>query len=248
MKTSRTRERWWLFERPRDELYAAIGEAEQVLVCSEVTKYLAFCYVPTSSIFAANLDIFPYAGYDTFAVVQSSLHDAWARFYSAHLETRLKYSPGNAYETFAFPILAPPLGNLGSLYHECRREIMLTRQQGLTKTYNRFHAAGEKSEDIARLRALHVEMDEAVAAAYAWNDLDLGHGFHDTKQGVRFTINESARRTVLDRLLALNHQRYEEEVRAGLHEKNAKGKGIDQRGRKKAVEKDARDTQSGLFQ
>ena len=33
----------------------------------------------------------------------------------------------------------------------------------------------------------------------------LGHGFHDTKQGVRFTISEPARREVLQRLLKLNH-------------------------------------------
>ena len=102
---------------------------------------------------------------------------------------------------------------------------MLSRQEGLTKTYNRFHNPGEPSEDIARLRALHVEMDQAVAAAYGWSDLagssgsPLGHGFHETKQGVRYTITESARRTVLDKLLTLNHERYAAEVKAGLHDK-----------------------------
>ncbi len=29
----------------------------------------------------------------------------------------------------------------------------------------------------------HVELDQAVAAAYGWSDLHLGHGFHVTKQG-----------------------------------------------------------------
>lgn len=101
---------------------------------------------------------------------------------------------------------------------------MAERDEGLTTTYNRFHNRGEQSADIARLRALHVEMDQAVAAAYGWSDLDLGHGFHATKQGVRYTLSEPARRTVLDRLLQLNHQRYEEEVKAGLHDKKAKGK------------------------
>ena len=49
---------------------------------------------------------------------------------------------------------------------------------------------------------------------------------NSTKQGERFTLSEPARREVLDRLLALNHQRYAEEVKAGLHEKGAKkGKG-----------------------
>jgi len=73
--------------------------------------------------------------------------------------------------------------------------------------------------DIATLRRLHTEMDAAVAAAYGWHDLDLGHGFHATKQGTRYTISEAARREVLDRLLALNHERYAEEVAAGLHDK-----------------------------
>jgi len=50
-------------------------------------------------------------------------------------------------------------------------------------------------------------------------DIALGHGFHETKQGVRYTISESARRDVLARLLKLNHERYAEEVKQGLHEK-----------------------------
>jgi len=60
---------------------------------------------------------------------------------------------------------------------------MLKHQEGLTATYNRFHNPKEKSTDIARLRELHVEMDNAVAATYGWSDLDLGHGFHETSQG-----------------------------------------------------------------
>jgi hypothetical protein len=62
-------------------------------------------------------------------------------------------------------------------------------------------------------------MDRAVAAAYGWTDLDLGHGFHETEQGTRFTIRESARREVLSRLLKLNYERHAEEVKQGLHQK-----------------------------
>jgi len=66
------------------------------------------------------------------------------------------------------------------------------------------------------------QIDHAVAAAYGWSDLDLGHGFHDTAQGLRYTISDPARREVLALLLALNHERYAEEVKAGLHEKKGK--------------------------
>ena len=125
--------------------------------------------------------------------------------------------------------------SVGERCHELRRQIMLARQEGLTKTYNRFHDRGEQSADIARLRALHAEMDQAVAAAYGWSDLDLGHGFHATKQGERYTLSEPARRTVLDRLLALNHQRYAEEVKAGLHDKGAKKTTGAKRGRRSTL-------------
>jgi len=110
---------------------------------------------------------------------------------------------------------------------------MLSQQEGMTQTYNRFHDPGESAPDIQKLRDLHIEMDNAVAAAHGWDDLDLGHGFHGTKQGFRFTISESARREVLARLLKLNHERYAEEVKQGLHDKKGKGKaGSSGRGRK----------------
>ena len=40
---------------------------------------------------------------------------------------------------------------------------------------------------------------------------------------MRFTISPQARVDVLDKLLALNHYRYEQEVRQGLH--SGKGRG-----------------------
>jgi hypothetical protein len=102
---------------------------------------------------------------------------------------------------------------------------MSERQEGLTDTYNRFHDQEEESADIQKLRQLHVAMDKAVAAAYGWTDLDLGHGFHQTKQGLRYTISEPARGEILARLLKLNHQRYAEEVAKGLHQKKTKKTG-----------------------
>lgn len=112
--------------------------------------------------------------------------------------------------------------------------MLLSRNEGLTSIYNRFHDPNDFSKDIAELRELHAQMDRAVAAAYGWTDLDLAHGFHKAPQGVRFTISEAARREVLARLLRLNHERYEEEVKAGLHEKKGGAKGRKGAGGKKS--------------
>jgi hypothetical protein len=84
---------------------------------------------------------------------------------------------------------------------------MRARQIGLTKLYNLFHDPTCDASDIQNLRKLHVEMDNAVVAAYGWK-LDLDHDLYETKQGLRFTISPQARATILDLLLALNHERY----------------------------------------
>ena len=88
---------------------------------------------------------------------------------------------------------------------------MREHQGGLTTIYNKFNNPSETASGIVKLRSIHVEIDNSVAVAYGWQDLDFGHGFQETKQGIRYTISETARREVLDRLLALNHQRHAEE-------------------------------------
>ncbi len=221
-KTKQLREMWWIFKRPTPELYGDCLGKKRVIVKTQVSSTYAFVFVPASFVFDQRLIVFPDERASVFSVLQSSFHEMWALRYAATLKEDMSYTPSDCFETFAFPPLPASLQDAGDEYHEFRRQIMRTRQEGLTKTYNRFHDRGEKAEDIAQLRTLHVEMDQTVAAAYGWSDLDLGHGFHETKQGVRYTISDFARRTVLDRLLALNHQRYEEEVRAGLHKKGAK--------------------------
>jgi hypothetical protein len=84
---------------------------------------------------------------------------------------------------------------------------------------------------IHELRRLHVEMDQAVLAAYGWDKdgpdgpaIDFRHDFYEVdylpeNDRIRFTIHPDARREVLKRLLLLNHRIHEEEVRAGLWKK-----------------------------
>lgn len=221
---------WWQFWRPRIELYRKVASLNRVLVTALTSKYLLFTFVDANWIYAHACGVVASEQASIFTILQSNFHDAWARKYGSTLETRLRYTPADVFETYPFPeqktILITKLEAIGETYSEHRRQIMLVRREGLTKAYNRFHNPDERSADIAHLRELHVQMDQAVATAYGWDDLDLGHGFHETPQGMRYTLSEPARREVLSRLLQLNHERYEEEVQAGLHEKKGgKNKG-----------------------
>lgn len=224
---------WWLYGSDAKSLYATIAGMERVLLVAQTSRTLAFAFAPTGQVFAMMTIVFPFDENWALALMQSSIHETWARNYSSSLKSDMQYTPSDCFQNFPFPSESSSLEAIGEEYHEHRWQVMQARGEGLTKTYNRFHNAEEKGEDIARLRRLHVEMDEGVAAAYGWEDVDLGHGFHETKEGMRYTIRETARRELLDRLLALNHERYAEEVAAGLHEKK-KGPGKAKKGRRKS--------------
>jgi hypothetical protein len=217
-------QKWWIYADKRPALYATIAGLERVVVCPLVTKYLSFIFAASNIVYMHKLCVFAFDDATILALLSSNFHESWARKYSSTLETRLNYSPTDCFETFPFPHNATLLRIIGEKFTEHRCQTMLVRQEGLTRTYNRFHNPSETTDDIQKLRDLHVEIDKAVAAAYGWTDLDLGHGFHETKQGTRFTISESARREVLSGLLKLNHERYEEEVRQGLHDTKSKTK------------------------
>jgi len=232
-KDDMLRQHWWLFRRATMPLYRAAWSNSYVFVVPFTGKYPSFSQVPSNQVFANALNVFVGLSWSGFAVLQSSIHEAWIFRYCSRMKTDLRYAPSDLFETFPFPSgILPPLSEdlrlaqMGTEYHEYRKEVMKNRGEGLTKTYNRFHDPDESSADIQKLRDLHIEMDKAVAAAYGWTDLDLdlGHGFHKTKQGVRFTISEAARREVLQRLLKLNHERYAEEEKQGLHGKKGAAK------------------------
>ena len=228
---TRRGQRWWIYGQVAKSLYKRIDKEKitQVLVRARISNIHSISWVSTNLVFSDKTIVFIGC---PFVVMQSTIHEAWAREFSSTLRNDMQYTPSACFETFPFPTpdpsdlstQFPTLNTIGETYYTHRQAIMRERQEGLTKTYNRFHDANETASDIQKLRSLHIEMDQAVAAAYGWQNLDLGHGFHQTKQGIRFTISETARREVLDRLLELNHQRYAEEVAQGLHDKKGKGK------------------------
>ena len=218
------RDRWWQFGETRPALRRALSELDRCIAITRVSKAAQVMFVPTNIVISERLAVFAFADTANFGLLSSNVHYSWAGVRTSTLETRLNYSATDVFETFAKPLSIENLSDPGRQLDTHRSALMLGRQEGLTKTYNRVHDPEEFSDDIVRLREIHVELDYAVRDAYGWSDLELGHGFHDTKFGTRYTFAPVPRQEVLDRLLELNHERYAEEVRQGLHAK-AKPKG-----------------------
>jgi Eco57I restriction-modification methylase/restriction-modification enzyme MmeI-like protein len=215
--------RWWRFWRSRAELYRAVASLDRCIAITLVSKVVQPMFVPTGIVYAHKLGLFAYDDDAHFGLLSSGVHWWWAVAKSSTLGAAPNYSPSDCFETFVQPDLSPSIAELGAYLNVHRSAMMLDRREGLTKTYNRVHDPEEHADDVARLRELHVALDYAVRDAYGWSSLDLGHDFHDTKSGTRFTFAPVPRQEVLDRLLELNHERYAEEVRQGLHGK-PKGK------------------------
>ena len=140
----------------------------------------------------------------------------------------LLYTPSDCFETFPFPDgweTESGLEGVGNEYYEFRASLMVRNDEGLTKTYNRFHDPYENDPEIATLRELHAAMDRAVLDAYGWTDIPTDCEFlldyeideeewGTRKKPYRYRWPDAVRDEVLARLLELNAQRSSEEVRA----------------------------------
>ncbi|MGB6227569.1 MAG: DNA methyltransferase [Pseudonocardiaceae bacterium] len=219
------RERWWRFAERQPALRRAKSDLDRVLVIALVSKTGLPVWVSARQVQSHALGVFVLDRDAYLTLLSSNLHFAWwTTKGESTLETRLRYTPSDGFETFPLPELTARMDRVGEELHSVRRSVMLGRSLGLTKLYNLVHDPAVTDEEIRRLREIHTEIDYATAQAYGWDDLDLGHGFHDTRQGRRFTIAPDVQVEVLDRLLELNHARYADEVGQGRHAKKPRAK------------------------
>lgn len=224
-KYSKTaRERWWLYERARPELYEAVSGLDRVIVMAQVSKTVMPALVSTDQVFDQKLVVFATDDQAMLALLSSGSHYWWTIRRSATMKTDTSYSPTDVFETFPLPELTDDLRQLGARLDTFRREVMLSRQSGLTKTYNLVCDPTRTDSDIEELRRFHRAIDDATIRAYGWEDRietvgGLDHGFHKVGRETRYTIGPAAQREVLDSLLELNHERYAEEVAQSLHDK-----------------------------
>jgi hypothetical protein len=274
---------WWKFWNARPALDAAIAGCERVLAVARIANALAFTYLLTPMVFNEKTIVFSETRTSFLMLLQSRIHEQFTRFLSSSLKDDLQYTPSACFETFPLPTALldsaandlaldnalaaqrQALEAIGERYHQFRSELMVSNNEGLTSTFNRFHDPAEISDDFLELRRLHEEMDQAVLAAYGWSDVPTACGFGldylDTEDDAqlpdalqdridsgelffwdandaldfqghlqvygaisgrrklpwRYRWPDVVRDDVLARLLALNAERYEEELNLGLH-------------------------------
>lgn len=201
---------WWRFWNRRPALRKAIRNRNDVLAIARVSKTVMPLRVPTKQVFSDALVVFSSASFADQAQISSAFHQAWAIRFGSGMRSDPRYTPSDVFETFPRCEPTEAMHAIGRTLDEERRAIMLRRDLGLTSLYNLVNDPDiheEDDPDIARMRQIHVDLDQTVMAAYGWDDVDLDHGFHTYRQMQRWTVCPEARVEILDRLLEENHRR-----------------------------------------
>ena len=228
---------WWQLYHQAHDLHRTITGLERVLANSRVSQRLQFAFLPSGMVYSDSLNVYPLDTFAAFANLQARPHGIWARFFGSSLEDRLRYTPSACFETFPFPedwTIRSDLQAVGKTYYEYRAELMLDNDEGLTKTYNRFHDPYEDNAEIVVLRKLHAAMDRGVLDAYGWADIPSDCEFlldyeidEETwgrkKKPYRYRWPDDVRDEVLARLLELNADRAADESRLNLGESDRSG-------------------------
>jgi hypothetical protein len=157
------RDRWWQYAERAPGLYSGVRGRTKCFAAARTTKHLNFSLCSTDLVFSDALYVFTTDRWDHYSVVQSALHEAWARKYSGALKQDLRYSPSKCFDTFPFPdgLWQTPsagLTEIGECCHEHRRKLMLSLWLGLTDVYNLFHSR-EVEGDLAKHFASRAKKD-----------------------------------------------------------------------------------------
>ncbi|WP_414945539.1 Eco57I restriction-modification methylase domain-containing protein [Amycolatopsis sp. cmx-11-32] len=208
VKKRQYRERWWQFAERGRGLQSGLATVESVLALVLTSDTIMPLRLPSDAVFTNSLGVFVFEDLATLAVLSSACHQSWAMRWGSSVNGASRYTTSDVFETFPRPTSSNRLEVAGQTLDMERSAIMLRRELGLTKLYGLVNDREVQGDvDVDRMREIHVEVDRATMEAYGWDDLALDHGFHTYRQMERWTVSPAARVEILDRLLALNHER-----------------------------------------
>ena len=165
---------WWMHERPRPDMRAALAGLSRYIVTPTVSKHRAFTWLTPEVLPDHQLIVIAKDDNYTFGVLHSHVHELWARAMGTQLrevESGFRYTPSTTFETFPFPdaeedqrsVVAEAAAKLDHLRSQWLnppgQDASVLKGRTLTNLYN---------EPPTWLIHLHQELDAAVLASYGW--------------------------------------------------------------------------------
>ncbi len=102
-RETRTGETWWLLQRSRPEMKAAVRDLPRYIATARVAKHRLFVHRPSSVVADSQVVVFARADDATLGMLQGCPHLLWSIRLGTSLEDRPRYTPTTCFETFPFP-------------------------------------------------------------------------------------------------------------------------------------------------
>ncbi len=225
------RENWWLFGENAPMFRASSRGLFRYIATCRTAKHRLFTFLSAKTI--PDAKIVAIASEDSFclSILSSSIHCLWALRTGAFLEDRPNYNHADCFNKFPFPALEEGalkqrIRDLGERL-DAHRKRQQAAHPGLTLTgiYNVFEKlrSGEtlNAKDkviheqglVSVLKQIHDELDDAVLETYGWHVELVGTSPLADRLAANNAHAETIQQELLTRLVALNHERADEEKR-----------------------------------
>jgi hypothetical protein len=208
------RENWWLFGEKRPAMRSSLRSIRRYIATSEVAKHRTFIFLDwPATLPDGSLAVITHDDAFVLGVLSSSVHTTFALSAGGRMGVGNdpRYQNGPCFDPFPFPNtndaikhrireLAEQLDSFRKRQQELHPTLTLTGMYNVLeklrsgKTLNAKEKTIHEQGLVSVLKQLHDDLDAAVFDAYGWP-----HDLSDEE--------------ILERLVALNHERAEEEKR-----------------------------------
>jgi len=210
-------DRWWQFWNHRADLMRRIRQREHFIGYSKNTKYPVGILAPSGWIYTNKVLLIGMERDDLYAISLSTGFRAWLeQFSGGNLGETLSLSISESIAKYPVPDRAVALSGIEAATQFNRLAIEFSRQHGcgLTDVMNAIHSPDGRDSTISEMRHLLAVADAEVTHAYGWVDLEVAYDFREFKGGSssdrwRWALSADVTSVLLDRLVALNRERFE---------------------------------------
>ena len=233
------RENWWIFGESRPGMRTALRSLERYIATPETSEHRFFLFLESMMVADHSTFIFPFDDAFFLGVLSSPVHEYWTigRGGRMGVGNQTRYRNTECFETFPFPTPPPALEStirdLGERLdaHRKRQQAAhpdltmtgmynvlekLRREQPLTDKERVIHDNGL----VSVLKQIHDDLDAAVLEAYGWSDLITDSATPTIPLADQLAcdgeVADALEEAILERLVALNHERAEEEAKGQI--------------------------------
>lgn len=238
----KSRDQWWIFIAPREELRLLIAQDNFTIATARSATHRLFQFVDTDVIYDDGAVLVGLENSSHLGVLSSRVHCFWTIEQAARLGVGndVRYNKSETFDMYPFPAHQnDDIASAGGRLDTFRKERLAAHNHlTMTGVYNVLERVRELDDgadveplsvsekdvyeagQIAILKELHDEIDQAVFGAYGWDDLAdrlVGKPGATMPSPHKSEDQEAAEEELLMRLVDLNQQRAADEKRGIVH-------------------------------